>query len=137
MLKTHTTNDGQTRLICQMETRHLLNTCLSVARSAMKTVAMVNKAVDPRTIYANQLYGRTSERPLKPEEAAQTVKEKLTFLYPYLAELYLRAEEVEKDRELCSLNGELKNYLLALTPRDNGLMLSAGVDNDDDTPIPF
>jgi hypothetical protein len=132
MLYKHTTREGQTMLVCEMETSHILNTCLLGARNAMTIVSQVGIVHTKKDIYAAHLYGRKNTREVSPQEAAAHVSQVLYALYPYLAELYFRQSEL--GGELAPKNEELLQLLAQLTPRNgsNGLQLPAGESAPDD-----
>ncbi len=138
MITKHTTREGDTMLICEMETSHLLNTCLLGARNAMAIVSQVGIVHTKKDIYAAHLYGRKNTREVSPQEAAAHVSHTLQALYPYLAELYFRQSEL--GGELARKNEELLSILAQLTPRNgaNILQFPAGDDsNDDDDDLIF
>ena len=88
MLAQHTTREGKTMLIAQMDDTHLLNTIrLKVSRMA----DMLELASIEQDEYTTALYGL---RAIDLTTVAVHVRTAIIYLYPYLAELGFRGLEV-------------------------------------------
>lgn len=86
MLEQHTTRDGTTMLIAQMDDRHLLNTIklFSKALPEFRNIAESNESVSMDDI----LYNVPEE--MSPEDAIVLWRNTVRHLQPYLAEALLR-----------------------------------------------
>ena len=129
-MKQHTTRDGDSMLIAEMDTPHLINT----VKFHLKRINQVKAAVgtvDTGSRFNDRLYGRRST--MEPEQAADLVSKIMEKLEPYLAEAFVRG-----------LVDLLRSDVVAAYGRDNAierqtntfLLRSANdlgwTDNDDD-----
>lgn len=117
MLERHTTRDGQTMLIAQMENSHLMNYINMRLRKMLEVKESAR--IIPTDNYTRRLYGL---RAVTEEEAADVNRMALMALYPYLAEAYLRG--LDEPRQL----------LIEVLGRDSfvgdKMMLPASIDDD-------
>ena len=84
MLEKHTTADGQTFLVAEMDDKHLISMINLVSR---KILELQNKLKTPSSAYQQALYGLPK---VSEETIASAVRGFIQKLYPYLAEAYLR-----------------------------------------------
>lgn len=96
MLKTHTTAQGTTMLIAEMDDDHLKNTIFLFTRKLRQL-----KAIAANGNGNNELENRLYDRPnmIDAEEAIYLWQETIKLLYPYLAEALVRKAIFEKIHE--------------------------------------
>lgn len=87
---THTTKDGTTYLVTQMENQHLLNTIRYFLRQAVDVIPNNEEVSNP---YKDALYG--TRKRLNPEEAAFAINRLLFELSPYIMEAFFRQKELQ------------------------------------------
>lgn len=84
----HTTQEGKTMLVGQMDTNHLLNLIRMRLRKCNE-IYVASKQVG--SAYKTRLYGLQS---VSPELAAEQINRELAALSPYVLEAFFRCQEI-------------------------------------------
>ena len=128
MLDHHTTRDGLTILIAEMNDTHLLNTIKLFAKDLPALAEHSSATKGDR----DKLYNRPGH--VEPEDAARMWRNQVANLYAYLAEAIVRTSIREEAGEVMSIAlGRIG--AIEQTPRlGQNLALSSGVTEDN---IPF
>lgn len=89
MFRYHTTKDGQTMLICEMDDQHLVNTILLLEKKfqEIKTFSEDNVTND----YERYLYNR---KVITSKELAEKTKDIAELIAPYVLEAVLRGIQI-------------------------------------------
>jgi hypothetical protein len=108
MFETHTTKDGQSMLICQMEDRHLSNTIKSFCREIEKCRKVITQPSVENELIAifNSGYSQANLK----EQAVNQLKKYHQRLQPYLGEALLRGLDLSKELKIAyGRIGQIKN----------------------------
>lgn len=92
----HNTKDGESLLVAQMDTSHIMNTIRMVVRKLYEVVVRSEKKYSR---YEMKLYNTSY---VSPEETAARVQDGLEWLSPYFFEAFFRMDEVFSDEDLCA-----------------------------------
>lgn len=108
----HTTATGQKIYVTQMSTEHLLNYCLKATSDCMQKVLEIDD--DPKTRYMIGFYGLNQQK-YDPTQLGREVSRIISYLLPYLAELFMRDFGDEKLQQKANL---LRENITVLTGRN-------------------
>ena len=114
----HTTKDGQTTLIGEMNTDHILRYIFLVLEKLASSVADMNKK---QSAYQSKLYGF---RTLGEEELASIVNASLHMLSPYFFEMMFRWDEIYDSPKLNKLYSDVHLCLTQICGRAGKLELN-------------
>lgn len=119
MLEYHTTTQGKTMLIAQMDDEHLTNMVLLFLNRALELQEAASESNGNVNEYQRHLYGIET---IDAETAAKATRSALFKLYPYLSELFFRdlgvgARVREMLQELMGRSGKLELNTPLLEPR--------------------
>ncbi|WGV29197.1 hypothetical protein [Halotia branconii] len=123
MFETHTTKDGQSMLICQMEDRHLSNTIKSFCREIEKCRKILTQPTAENQLIA--VFNPTYSQANLKSQAEKQLKNYHQKLQPYLAEAFLRRLNLVNEVRIAY--GRTERVFNSFN-----IILELPVDNDDD-----
>jgi|WetSurSiteA1Bulk_404760.scaffolds.fasta_scaffold26130_2 hypothetical protein len=109
----HTTRNGSSMLIAEMENDHLVNTFRFLVSKAREVYDMCHATHPAQSEYQKRLYGRRRE--INEETGAMLITTVLKDLYPYMAEVLFRIRDIQMDEVNWSkLSGTLDTLAVIL-----------------------
>lgn len=130
MLDHHTTRDGLTILIAEMDDTHLINTIKLFSKDLP---ALAEHAQGDNMVERDVLYKRPGH--IKPDDATRLWRNQIQRLYPYLAEAILR-DSIRDDVASIAKVAIGRSTGIEQTIRlGQNLCLSSGFIDEDDSPF--